>query len=327
MKDIKILDCTLRDGGYVNNWEFGKENISAIIKGLISSKIDIIECGFLTSKEVNDNQSLYNKVSELNQYLENVDKTKLSLMISNSKYNIACLENYDKNLAKNIRYIFKKHNLKHALNECQIVKSKGYNLFINPTYISEYNFDEFKKLIEQVNKIKPFAFSLVDSIGILDKGSLNSLINYADKNLEKDISLCLHLHNNLGIAFDNAISAVNSNIQRKIIIDSTIRGIGRGSGNLPVELIIMYLNKKYDLKYDIKKIYEMYEQYIISNPKIKLFKMTSAYYFSAINRIHPNYADFVIRNNISDKKANEIFKKIPFEYKTIYNEEIIKALC
>lgn len=328
MNNIKLLDCTLRDGGYVNYWNFGFDNIKKLISELIFSKIDMVECGFLTNKSINQNQSLYNSIYELNEYIPDIDKTKLSLMIAYSKYSVSKLPEYNSSVAQNIRYIFKKNDIKPALIECESIKQKGYNLFINPTYISEYTFYEFNGLVDKINKINPYCFSIVDSIGILDSSELLKLLKYADDNLKKEISICVHLHNNLGIAFENVRNILNQDFRRNLVIDSTIRGIGRGAGNLPVELIAMYLNKKFAFEFDIKNIYKIYEDLIAPLSNLSSFKMENAYYYSAINRVHPNYADFIIKNNIKNNSIiNKILKSIPKENKIIYDEDLIRQIA
>lgn len=67
MSNIKILDCTLRDGGYVNNWHFGRKAIETMLFNLSKSNTDIVECGFLTNKTYDPDYSLYNSVEQLNE--------------------------------------------------------------------------------------------------------------------------------------------------------------------------------------------------------------------------------------------------------------------
>ena len=67
---LKLLDCTLRDGGYVNDWNFGKENIIAIINGLVSANIDLIEVGFLNQNVLYDeNKTILPEMKYFNSLL------------------------------------------------------------------------------------------------------------------------------------------------------------------------------------------------------------------------------------------------------------------
>ena len=87
MSNIKVLDCTLRDGGYVNNWNFSYKNICKIINNLIKAKLDYIECGFLKPVEYNDDKSLFNKISDLNKLIpQSNNHTQFTLMINFGEY-------------------------------------------------------------------------------------------------------------------------------------------------------------------------------------------------------------------------------------------------
>lgn len=328
MKEVYLLDCTLRDGGYINNWEFGENNIINIIELLSKSSIDYIELGFLTNKEVNRNQSLYNSIFDAEEYIKTFSNhNKYTLMISSGKYDVNKLPLADKAKIKNIRYIYKKSKTSLAIEECKIIKEKGYNLFINPTYIREYSLVELKEIIEKVNTIKPFCFSIVDSTGGLKSEELKNLFKTVNRTLDGDVNICLHLHNNSSQAFTSAVNSLKIKTERKIIIDASIQGIGRGAGNLPIELIAFYMNRKFNRNYNISNFKDIYKNYIDISIKNSIFGLTNAHYFSAKYNCHPNYANYLVKNNIEDVNIlDNIFKQIKDVDKTDYNEELIKNL-
>ena len=111
---IKILDCTLRDGGYVNNWHFGFNNIKSIIRDLSNANIDFIECGFLKDKNTNEKSSLFNSSSELKGFLFN--SANYTLMINYGEYPINKIPVSDSII---YRIAFKKEDLNDALDFCQ----------------------------------------------------------------------------------------------------------------------------------------------------------------------------------------------------------------
>ena len=238
MKDIKILDCTLRDGGYVNNWQFGAKNIVDIIQYLDSANFDYIECGFLTESKRNNNQTLFNSLSQIEEYITHkINASKLCAMIAYGDFSSDKIPLANNSLIKNIRLIFKKHQQDEALNYCQMLLDKGYNLFVHPTFLSHYNDKEIEIITKKISRISPFAMSIVDSIGAFREKQLVRILQIINQNLESDISLCFHTHDSLGLSFSNTKTFIANCLNHDLIIDSTINGIGRGAGNLPSEVI------------------------------------------------------------------------------------------
>lgn len=304
---INILDCTLRDGGYINNWNFSKEEYAQIIKNLQKANIDYIEIGFLHH---NINNDLFE------------DCSNLVKMVQYSKVQITDISEAENSKIKTLRIIFKKHESKDALEYCAKVKNKGYNIFTNITFCDQYSNDELIKLIRQINKIEPHAVTITDSMGVFSPDDVKRINKIVKNELRENIALCFHSHNNLNLSFLNAKTFIKENRGRKLIIDSTLYGMGRGAGNLHTEEIIKYLNRK-EQHYDDKLIIETINKYIMPIYKKNPWGYSMPYYFSAKNRCHPNYAKFLIDKNINYEKINLILSSIPNEKKAVYDELFI----
>ena len=97
MQQIQILDCTLRDGGYCNQWEFGNRNIRKIAEGLRDAEINIVECGFLTDKALwNPDSSRYNSLEQAAAILpEKRTDTMYVCMMNYGEYDISQLQDFD----------------------------------------------------------------------------------------------------------------------------------------------------------------------------------------------------------------------------------------
>ena len=109
MHNIKVLDCTLRDGGYVNNWSFGQENAQKIIFGLQKAKLDFIEIGFIGKKETNSAQTLFNDFEKINAFLpKNYNKNSLLAMIAYGTFPLEKIPKIEASSIGGIRVIFKK---------------------------------------------------------------------------------------------------------------------------------------------------------------------------------------------------------------------------
>ena len=323
MKQIKVLDCTLRDGGYINDWNFGFDNINSIIKSLDIAKIDFIECGFLKNIQTSNDYTIFNKFNDLKQ-IKTTTAIK-TFMINYGEYD------YSEIIKNNLtdfafRIAFRIEYLSEVCDFAKILKDKGAKVFINPKNFSTFSEKEITTLINKINNLSPFAFSIVDTLGAMSKDNLqekSKLIN----NLNKNIALCFHSHNNLSLSIENTIEFIKLFSDYNLIIDSSIGGIGRGAGNLSTEYICEYLNKNFLRNYNINEINSVKENIIeknfskLSNDEIKL------YYLTAKMNCHPNYATFLIKNNIkSIGLAKELFALLPKDKKTSYDEKTINAL-
>ena len=158
----KILDCTLRDGGYLNNWEFGLKNIQSILKNLHKSRIDYIECGFLKECQYNSDKTFFSKISDLENFIES--EQNYTLMVNFGEYSI---KNFSQCRNKNIkiRVAFKKHNQEEALNYIRDLMNLGWDVFANPMSTNTYSPKEIENLVFELNNIKPLGVTIVDTLG------------------------------------------------------------------------------------------------------------------------------------------------------------------
>lgn len=328
MSNIKVLDCTLRDGGYVNNWDFGYKNIQKILTNLINANLDYIECGFLKPLDYNENKSLFSKISDFGELLASLNngRTKFTLMINYGEYDI---DNIPICTCKNIalRIVFKKEQRLNALKYCRLLKDKGYSVFVNPMHTNTYSSYELLELVKAVNELRPEGFTIVDTTGAMREKDILTAFYIVNSTLDKDIALCFHSHNNLQLSFSNAQCLMKVCKDRELIIDSTVFGMGRGAGNLCTELITQYINDNYGGHYDIIPILKIVDEQI--NP---IFAKTPwgysvPYYLAATNHCHPNYAKYLVdKQTVPVEFINNLLQSIPDNKKSIYDVNLIKQL-
>tara|TARA_R110001592_G_scaffold105399_3_gene296392 strand:- start:10001 stop:11011 length:1011 start_codon:yes stop_codon:yes gene_type:complete len=333
MKRIKVLDCTLRDGGYVNKWEFGN-NTFDIIKSLYDSDIEIIECGFLNPKGVN-NTTQYRNFNKVNSYIRQITKeqtknTMFVAMIELDEYdpNILPSINKDENQITGIRMTFRKSAKDRFIKAAKEIISKGYKLFVQPISTISYNDREILNLIDIVHELKPYSLYMVDTHGSIDWHSydLKRMFTLMDNNLDKTIPIGFHSHNNLQLSYALACELINISTHRNLIIDSSLLGMGRGAGNLHTEMVCNYLNNKEKTKYNEGLILSTITKFIQPIKNTNYWGYSIPYFLSASIKCHPNYASYLQKNNISTEKMVAILNKIPTQYKLEYNQDIIKEL-
>ena len=332
MNKIQILDCTLRDGGYINNWEFGNKNILKIIEKLISSNIEIIECGFLDSNiDKEQDTTRFKNIGILNNLLQNINPNSnqsLVAMIDYNKYDLNSLPLVTKDSKINgLRVAFRKSNFKEALEDMKIVIEKGYKLFVQPMNTSRYSKEELDYLINKTNDLNPYALYIVDTQGSMFPENFKTLFDSFNSKMDSNIKLGFHSHNNMQLSYATAIEFINMTKDRDIIIDSSIYGMGRGAGNLNTELLADYLNKKYNKDYKIENILELIDSYFNALHKNFGWGYSLAHFLSASNETHPNYASYLLdtkRLSINEIKA--LLEKIPNSEKYEFDKSLIENI-
>ena len=328
MKNIKVLDCSLRDGGYVNEWNFGFKNSKKIINELNKANINYIEAGFLQDINYTKDKTLFNQIKQINETVSNEITSKIVAMIVYGKFNIEKIIPKTGEIKLDaIRVTFKKNEIDSVFKYLEKIKNSGYQLFVNPTSIESYSDLELLNLIEKVNKLSPYCFSIVDTKGLLKEKDLLRIYYNIENNLNSNISLCFHSHNNLQLSFSNAQCLMKICTNRELIIDSTVFGIGRGAGNLCTELITQYINDNYQGNYDIIPILKIVDEQI--NP---IFAQTPwgysvPYYLAATNHCHPNYAKYLVeKQTVPVEIINRLLHKIPNDKKPFYEDDLIKQI-
>lgn len=152
MKEVKLLDCTMRDGGYVNDWEYGHSTMMSIYKRLDESGVDYIEIGFLDDRrEYDPNRSIQPNTECYNKIYSGVQKKNAIpvAMIDYGTCDISNIADAKNSFIEGIRIIFKKEKINQALPFCKAIKDKGYKLFIQAISITSYSDLEMLEYIQK----------------------------------------------------------------------------------------------------------------------------------------------------------------------------------
>lgn len=325
MNNTQLLDCTLRDGGYINNWDFGEDAIKAIIKKLEKTGIELIEIGFIKGDSYNTNLTLFPDTVSIKNVigLKNSDIEYVAMIDMSAPVPFERIAPNDGQTIDLIRVIFKKQKLEDALVYCDYIKKQGYKVFANFVSTDSYTDKEFIEGIEKVNAIHPDGVAIVDTFGMMKKRQFSRLVSLADNNLDKGITLCYHAHNNLQQAFGNAETLVEMNLNRSICIDACVFGMGRGAGNLNLELFAEYMNENYGTHYRIAPMLEIMDEYLSDFYHKKFWGYSLPFYLSATSGCHPNYAIYLAeKGTLSVKAFNEILYRLSPEEKAVFSKEV-----
>lgn len=324
MSKIQVLDCTLRDGGYINDFRFGKRGIAKIIQQLTVAGIDIIETGFLEDEEYDPDCSVYNSVEQIKELLPADHKHSMYVaMACYGEYDISQLSPYDGTSIDGIRVTFHYNEVEEAIEYCRQIQQKGYKVFVQPVGTSSYTDEQLLSLIKKVNELNPYAFYLVDTLGLMHKDEVLRFFYLINHNLAKGINMGFHSHNNLQLSFSNCQALTTVETNRAISLDSSVYGMGRGAGNLNTELIANYLNEHCDAEYDIEAILEIVDEFIIKIKQQYEWGYSVPYYLAAINGCHPNYASYLSeKNTLNIKSISAILHMIEPERRSLFDKKL-----
>ena len=183
---INILDCTLRDGGYVNDWNFSNKDIKKTIKKLVNANIEIVECGFLdTNKGKNNNSTRFESYEVLEKLISDIKLSENQLlvaMVDLNSYDLSTLPNITNNSKiKGIRLVFRRTNYNEAIEQAKLLKQKGFNVFMQPMSTVSFSNEELKSFLEKINNLNPYAVYIVDTVGSMYQDTFLNLYSEVEK--------------------------------------------------------------------------------------------------------------------------------------------------
>ncbi|MGN0367082.1 MAG: aldolase catalytic domain-containing protein [Suilimivivens sp.] len=337
MKNVRVLDCTLRDGGRIINCEFPDSEIKEITAQLARAKIDIIEVGFLRDcREVNyiGNSTFFTSVNQITPFLDKSHSNVIyTAFIDYGMFDFDNLEPYDGSSIDAIRLGFTKKNYdesKEDIIRCaKIIIEKGYKIFIQGVNSLSYTDRELLELVDMVNEIHPYSFGIVDTYGAMYVDDVDRLYGLIDHNMLADICINFHSHNNyqLSFAFAQEIIKLSSTGTRQIIVDGTLGGMGKVAGNLNTELIVDYLVRKKQYDYELDDIFDLLDDYIYKySLKFKWGYSTSAM-MAGIYKSHPNNVIYLTEKfRLESKDIGKLLSMIEPEKRQRYDYDNIEKL-
>ncbi len=325
---ISLLDCTLRDGGYVNDFSFSHRQVRSVIECLNSAGIDYIEAGFLRDSKNATETTIYTDVRDVEEWLPpTLASSDIFLMIVYGKFSIERVPPQCETRVRGLRVTFKKDEIDDALAYCRVLIEKGYKVSFNPTGINGYSDIEILKLVDAVNALQPFCFSIVDTLGVLTPPKLLRIYWLLEHNLHESIAIGFHSHNNLQLSFANAMALMNMRTKRHLIIDTCLFGMGRGAGNLSTELMVQHMSENDLRHYRLLPILKAIDEQIAKIYAVAPWGYSIPYYLAASVKCHPNYASYLMeKQTISIEAINAILQRIPEEKKVGYDAALIKQL-
>ncbi|MBR7000821.1 MAG: hypothetical protein IKI01_09495 [Lachnospiraceae bacterium] len=336
MKNVRILDCTLRDGGRIIDCKFPDADIEEISNRLAEAKIDIVELGFLRDwrkLKYEGNSTFFTDVDQMVPYTRNRKKGTMYLaFVDFGMFDFDTLKPYDGNSIDGIRVGFTRKDYLNSEQEVirclNIVKERGYKLFVQGVNSLGYTDKELLEIIDLVNSVKPYGFGIVDTYGAMYVDDVRRIYTLVDHNLDDEICIDFHSHNNFQLSFSFAQEIISmSHGKRNIIIDATLNGMGKAAGNLNTELIVDFLIRKMGYHYDLDMIFDIIDDYMYQIKQEKSWGYSIPSMMAGIYKSHPNNIIFLTEKfRLATKDIKYILSMIDPALRQRYDYDNIRAL-
>ena len=337
MKNVRVLDCTLRDGGRIIDCAFDDNETKDISNRLANAKIDIIEVGFLRDwRKVNykGNSTFFTDVDQIRPFVNKEKKNTIyTAFIDFGMCDIDSLKPYDGTSIDAVRFGFTKKNYDESRDEVirwiSVIKQKGYKLFIQGVNSLNYTDRELLEIVEMVNSVHPYSFGIVDTYGAMYMDDVDRLYGLIDHNMAPDICINFHSHNNyqLSFAFAQEVIKLSGTSNRQIIIDSTLGGMGKVAGNLNTELIVDFLVRKKKYDYELDEILDLLDDYIVKYSSKYKWGYSTASLMAVIYKSHPNNVIYLTETyRLDSKDIGKILSMIDPATRQRYDYDNIEKL-
>ncbi|MGB5919801.1 aldolase catalytic domain-containing protein [Arcobacter sp.] len=307
-EDIKVFDCTIRDGGLVNNYHFTDEFVKAHYETCVAAGVDYMEIGKNNSPSImsEDEFGAWNfcKEEDIRRIVgENNTNMKIAVMSDIGRTVPSELLPKSESVVDMIRIATYIHQLPAAIELIEEAHAKGYETTVNIMAISKSFDDELNEVLEQLSKTNVDIIYIADSFGSFYPEQINKLtekyLGYAEKTGKK---IGIHAHNNLQLAYANTIEAM---MYGASFLDVTISGLGRGAGNCPLELLIGFLKNP---KYKMMPVLKFIEEYIVPLEKELDWGYSIPYMLTGQLNEHPRAA--MKARDEGDTKYREFYRNL-----------------
>lgn len=326
MKKINILDCTLRDGGYINNWEFTEDTFNHVIKTYESIDIQAVEVGILGGKHGEAFSTRFPDFSAIPYFEKNKQDVLFAVMGTYGDLKKIEIPEQKKVSVNAIRLAFFKEDATESLKLAKEMMKKGYAVFLQAMATFMYTDEELSELVQNVNQLKPYAFYMVDSFGTMYPEEVEKMYKLIASKLNGEIIFGFHAHNNMQLAFANVMRFIEI-ADREVFVDASVYGMGRGAGNLNMELLLKYMNDNHGTQYNCDLVMDLFQSDIEEEYRKYGWGYGVPYYYASVEKVNAVYIWYLHNKGINDyKQIRKILKELPEGVRHTLNRDVVDAL-
>ena len=330
---LKVLDCTLRDGGYYNNWNFSIHLINKYLKVMSDIKVDYVEIGFrsLERKEFRGpcayttdqflNDLKIPKTLKVGVMINGAELIKANTLKKNTLLISSLFKKAKFSKVKLVRIASHYSELSKVMPVASKIKSLGYKVAINLMQISDRTENEIKQFCDLAKKYNMDAVYFADSTGSLNRYQTLEIVKNFKKNWKADLGI--HAHDNMDMAMENAMMALNNGVSW---IDSTVLGMGRGPGNVKTENLVLELEKRLKRKVNYNSLIKLIEDDFIPMKNKYGWGSNVYYYLSGLYGIHPSFIQGMLSaKNFSSDEILAVIDNLKTEGGKKFSNDLINT--
>ncbi|MCD9026460.1 aldolase catalytic domain-containing protein [Cohnella silvisoli] len=296
-KNHKIVDCTVRDGGLVNNWDFSVDFVQYLYKCLNEAGIDYMEIGYKNSPKLlkgSESSGPWRSLKDdfLHDVIGEKQTTKLSALVDIGRVEVNDILPREKSLLDLIRVACYIQDVDEALKLVRQFHDRGYETTLNIMALSNVKKSHLVEAFKLISHSVVDVVYIVDSYGSLMPKDIRNLVKRFQKHLPNK-RLGAHMHNNMQLGFANTLAAADNGVE---LLDCSVYGMGRAAGNCPTELLVAQLK---NTNYSLRPVLDMIEKYMIPLRDIEEWGYLIPYMITGMLDEHPRSA-MAFRNS-SDK--------------------------
>ena len=296
MKKIYHLDCTLRDGGYYNNWNFPIHLIEKYLQSMAEIKVDYVEIGFRSLEKKEFKGACAYSTDEFINTIKVPGSIKLAVMVnaselvknSNIKLNLKLIDKLfpksKKSKVKLVRIACHYYEIFKTMPLVKKLKNSNFKIALNLMQSSDRTENEIKNFCKMSKKNKVDILYFADSTGSLNSKRTLEITNTFKKYWSGNLGI--HAHDNMGKAMENSITAIQNGANW---VDSTVLGMGRGPGNVTTESLVIEFEKKFNKKVNYSKLLRLVDEDFMPMKKKFSWGSNPYYYLSGLYGIHPSF--------------------------------------
>ncbi|TCZ77731.1 nucleoid-structuring protein H-NS [Paenibacillus albiflavus] len=306
LNNHKILDCTIRDGGLVNNWDFSVQFVQDMYRGLSAAGVEYMEIGYKNSPKLlkGADAGPWRFLNEdfLKEVIPNKTETKLSALVDIGRVDendILLREDSQLDLIRVACYV---KDLEKGLALIQMFHDRGYETSLNIMALSHVMENELHEAFQLIAKSPVDVVYIVDSYGSMDFTDIDYLVTKFQRQLPEK-TLGMHMHNNLQLAFANTLVGANKGVT---FLDSSVYGMGRAAGNCATELLVSYLKNP---RYELKPVLEIIQNHMIDMREKVEWGYIIPYMIAGALNEHPRVA-MAVRDSEDRDKFAEFYDKL-----------------
>ncbi len=303
MNNINILDCTLRDGGYYNNWDFDSDLITGYLSAMKKNNVSFVEIG-LRSLKNNGFKGVTAYCPDF--FLDSLDTDlNYGVMINGSELLDGDMEEIlmklfprvgTKTKIRLVRIACHFHEFEPCLDAVDWLKNSGFIVGFNLMQISERSDKEILNASEMASKHNIDVLYFADSMGCMNPKDVSKICSLLRTHWSGEIGI--HTHDNMGLALSNTIEALKLGVKW---VDSTVTGMGRGPGNTKTEELLLHLEHNQENN-QISSLFECIDNYFNQLQQKYKWGKNEYYYLSGKYGIHPTYIQFMLTDGRYDSK-------------------------